>query len=773
MPNLLYTKLLSLKSLDTLPKRLNAVNITTLTRARQFRVQSTLDPDKLAEARKLATDTVNRAKAEAAARRSATLAKAVDQQAQALSKAHQRIKQSLQDPSRRSPAVIIESFLNRARRNRRQLSRGETSSLLIRSSHKDVTSFTNELINVLGLHSPGDLTALNIQVRQILPDRDGRGATYSVRMPIKRSSVITEIHNFAWALRQSKRFRSVRPDGSQKMVFSAALTHARRAERVFAWPLILTHTLEAHALPPQPNGRALGEGIIIAHPDTGWAPHPQYNQQQLDLTQSFNASNGKIGGRSARHSVQNADASIPNIAHGTATGSVILGGSGSGIGSSNIVEGDLTLAANLFGGRDYSSSKPVVDKRGVLAGVAPRATVRPIKFIDDAPADIDGSGLNGIGVVRFADEDLVTALNYARTSGAHVVSLSIGGLMHDCVREAIDLAVESNLIIVAAAGQTYTMEGFNILSDIAAGLGIPSADTVTLPAAYANVIAVAGCSPDGRPWDESLRGPNVDVTAPADGVWVADFDSQNVNQPGVRAPLVQVASGTSFASAFMAGVAALWLAHWGRGQLLARYQETPLAWVFRHQLQRTSNAVHANGWDRTNYGPGVVNVRALLEEPLPTPHDVAAPPITTSNVFTLLSGAIEAPGTELLFDTWAILYDLGTRVAGTIDEFGDAAWAATIAAANTMISLGQQALEELNLLAAVAGGAVDQATREAIDAVTAVIGAAADLAADATDAAADAGDSAVEAVVDFVEDTADAVGEAAEDLADFFFGWAA
>ena len=772
MPSSPHTRLATLKSLDNLPKRLNAVNLAALTRARQFRIQTVLDPAKLAGAKKKAMDTVIKAKAKAAARRPAALAQTVNQQLKAMSEAKKRIMQSLQDGSRRTPAEVMESFLNRARLKSRKLSRGEMASLLIRSPHKDVASFTDELAKVMGMRSVGDLAALNIQSRQLLPMRDSMGAVYSVRLAIKRSSVFTEIHNFAWALRKSKRFTSVRPDGSRKMVFAVALTHAQRAERVFAWPLVLTRALEAHELTPQPNGRALGEGIVIAHPDTGWAPHPQYNQQRIDVAQSFNAGTGNVGGQAARHSHHLADADIPNITHGTATGAVIVGGNGTGDGSSEIAENDLTFAANLLGGRDYGSSKRIVDGNGTLTGVAPRATVRPIKFIDDTQADIDRTGLNGIGVVRIADEDLITSINYARTSGAHVISLSIGGLMHDAVREAIDLAVENNLIIVAAAGQTYTMEGFNTISQAAAGLGLPVADTVVLPAAYANVIAVAGCSPDGRPWDESLRGSNVDITAPADGLWVADFDTKKADPSGSRLPLLEAASGTSFAAAFMAGVAALWLAHWGRNQLLTRYRGTPLAWVFRHQLQRTANAAHANEWDRTNYGPGVVNVRALLEEPLPNPRDVQPPPATTSNVFTVLSGTLGTPGAESIGDAWAIIYDLGNRIAGTIEEFGDAAWAATRAVAETMIEMGQQALEDLHTFADAAGGVVDQVTRDAIDTVSGFVEAAADVAEDAVQAAAEEGDRAVDAVVDFAEDTADAVGEAAEDVVEFLFGWA-
>ncbi len=571
MPNPNLDRPSLLKSFEKLPQRLNAVNMDTLIRARQFRAQATLDPAKLIRAKETAKSTVNTLKATVAARRSPALAKMLDQQAKAMSTAHNRIKMTLQGASSRSPSAVISSFLNRAQSNQRTLVRTEMSSLLIRSSHKDLPVFTAELVKAMGLHASSELSARSIEIRQLLPDSDGGGATYSIRLPVKRSSVANEIHNFAWALRKSKRFASVRPDGSRKLVFGVQLTHAKRAERVFAWPLILTRALEAHSLPPQPNGRALGEGIVIAHPDTGWAPHPQYNQQQIDKVRSFNVSSGNRGGNAACHSVRIADAGVMNITHGTATGSVILGGKSSGDRSSEIAEDELTYGTNREGGRDYMNGRPVVDTNGALTGVAPRATVRPIKFIDDVHFDIDRSGFNGASVARFADEDLVDALNYARTSDAHVVSLSIGGLMHDAVQEAIDLAVRKNLIVVAAAGQTYTMAGLNNISQAAAGLGLPVGDTVLLPAAYANVIAVAGCSPDGRPWDESLRGPNVDITAPADGLWVADFDKKKVDPDGNRAPLLESGSGTSFAAAFMAGVAALWLAHWGRDHLLARY----------------------------------------------------------------------------------------------------------------------------------------------------------------------------------------------------------
>ena len=772
MPTVPRSTLLASAAINNLPKRLNAVNLAAVQRARQFRAQGTVTPQTQAKAAQLSQDVVARARLKAVAQRTPAALGLMGQQKLEMAAAHQRIKAIFSSRNQRSPAQVISAFLTRAQQTNRRLQRGDMASLLIRSKHKSVASFNADLAKALGLASAADIATARILVRQVSPRQDDRGAVYSIRLPVKRSTVTTEIHNFAWALRKSNSFTSVRPDGLRKMLLGTTLSAARRAERVFAWPLLLTKALEAHSLPPQPGGRAQGEGIIIAHPDTGWAPHPQYNQQNIDVAQSFNAATGVTGGQAARHSARLSDAGVPNISHGTATGSVMVGGAGAGTKNSLLLESNLQFPLDDNNKRKYGGDKRVVDLQGALTGVAPRAQVRPIKFIDDVAADIDRSGLNGIGVVRIADEDLVTALDYARTSGAHVVSLSIGGLMHDAVRDAIDLAVQNNLIIVAAAGQTYAMSDFNNLSQAAAGMGIPVGDTVVLLAAYANVIAVAGCSPDGRPWDESLRGPNVDITAPADAMWVADFDSKQSNNNGDRLPLIEAGSGTSFAAAFMAGVAALWLAHWGRAQLLQRYPGTPLAWVFRHQLQLTANAAHANDWDKVNYGPGVVNVRALLEAPLPNAQDVMPPPATTANLFTVVSGTLSSPVVEAIGDAWAVIYDVGSRVAGTAAQLGDAAWAASRAVAEGVIQAGRQALEDLYVYADSLGNAVDQATQQAIDEVTGFVETAADAAEDAAQAAADAGQDAVDAVVDFVEDTADTVGEAAEDVADFLFGWA-
>ncbi len=41
------------------------------------------------------------------------------------------------------------------------------------------------------------------------------------------------------------------------------------------WSLKLTHVRDAWDLPPPAGGRAYGEGIVVAHPDTGYTTHPE------------------------------------------------------------------------------------------------------------------------------------------------------------------------------------------------------------------------------------------------------------------------------------------------------------------------------------------------------------------------------------------------------------------------------------------------------------------------------------------------------------------
>lgn len=166
---------------------------------------------------------------------------------------------------------------------------------------------------------------------------------------------------------------------------------------------------------------------------------------------------------------------------------------------------------------------------------------------------------------------LARAVRAAVDAGADVINISEVA----CVPAGTDLAddtlggalryaaVEHDVVVVAAAGNLGDACG-----DQNPGSPDPAepdedgwADvrTIATPAWYGDlVLTVGGVDADGAPSDFSLRGPWIDVAAPAvglrsvgaDGAGVSDFV---VDGDGSRTRI----SGTSFAAPFAAGVAAL------------------------------------------------------------------------------------------------------------------------------------------------------------------------------------------------------------------------
>jgi subtilisin family serine protease len=187
--------------------------------------------------------------------------------------------------------------------------------------------------------------------------------------------------------------------------------------------------------------------------------------------------------------------------------------------------------------------------------------------------------------------DVARAIQHAVDNDCHVISMSLGGLGSEAIEEAVNDAVDRGVIVLAAAGNQVSF--------------------VVAPANYPRCIAVAACNVDRRPWRGSAHGKAVAITAPGENVWVAQparpAESNNRCDPG---------SGTSYAVAATAGAAALWLAHHGRDTLLDRYRGSrTLQDVFRELVQQT--AARPPQWDPRNYGPGILDVDALLQAPLP------------------------------------------------------------------------------------------------------------------------------------------------------------
>jgi hypothetical protein len=325
--------------------------------------------------------------------------------------------------------------------------------------------------------------------------------------------------------------------------------------RLVDWSVRLVDAPCAWELDPPDHGAAFargkikGEGIRVGHPDSGYKDH-------TDLKAEPPGQPPRVLGPLERDFIDGDhgpnSARDPNGQHGLSTGSFIMSS----------------------------------DMTGRIVGLAPKADIVPLRVTKPrgmipAPILFDSGARALRDAVRYA----------ATVADCHVISISLGWFynrgLHDAVREA----EAANVIVCAAAGN-YT-------------------PLVVWPAAHAEVVAVGGCNAMRQPWSGSARGSTVDVSGPAEDVWVASFTSQGIEAPAQT-------NGTSFGVATVAGVAALWLAYHNREFLLDRYKgQFTLTDVFRVILGMSSDSF-ADPGAAVGLGVGIVNARKVLKTPLPT-----------------------------------------------------------------------------------------------------------------------------------------------------------
>jgi thermitase len=167
----------------------------------------------------------------------------------------------------------------------------------------------------------------------------------------------------------------------------------------------------------------------------------------------------------------------------------------------------------------------VIAARGgrVPGGVAPECRVMPVRVL---AAMSRGGERVGAGLV----ENINAGIKFAIDHGAHVINMSLGvrraggGLPHE---EMIDYAARRGVTIVAAAGNDGQEEFY-------------------YPGAFPSVIAVGSMSPEGGVSEFSTFGPQVSVIAPGENIH-STYLGRGYGY----------ATGTSHASPFVAGVAAL------------------------------------------------------------------------------------------------------------------------------------------------------------------------------------------------------------------------
>jgi len=417
-----------------------------------------------------------------------------------------------------------------------------------------------------------------------------------------------------------------------------------------------------------------GEGVLIGHIDTGHTDHPELNRHVcFDLSRD----------KDVIKNDDNATDPMPHgSSHGTSTASIICSQHG-------------TFWEDVNG-----NHKPGIN------GVAPDCTIVSVRAIEE--------------VVAIFNTDVAQAVWHCIQEKVHIITMSLGGYANPWLQAVIAHAVyRENIIVTAAAGNCWPY--------------------VVFPAAYPEVIACGGVglhptTGSTRIWKGSAEGKAVDISAPAENVYVADFDVMG-------RPVVQPGEGTSFATPHVAGIAALWLQKHGRTRLIEEIyagSNANLCEVFRYIIQKTAQT--GPGWDKNRNGAGIIDSVAVLDQDLPD-SDLFKKSIAQWRHMTAL---------EILY----LIFDLSEQAKDIVYEMiKEIISSSVITVEEFLEKFGQ----EFNQLAAQN----ETAWQDLSDGLEAM---AQKIVAETSDAAEIVG----ETVEDFVDDVADAVSDTVSTVAGWF-----
>lgn len=170
-----------------------------------------------------------------------------------------------------------------------------------------------------------------------------------------------------------------------------------------------------------------------------------------------------------------------------------------------------------------------------IAGVCPQCTIMPVKVMQSS------------GVANYTD--IANGVLYAAQKGAKVINLSLGGYANsNMLKNAIDTAVYVYGVVVVA------------------GTGNDNLNQEFYPAAYENVLSVAGTANDDTKASFSNYGSWVDVSAPGVDIRTTALGGDWVDN-----------SGTSISSPFTAGLAGLLFAlhpNWNQATIRSQIGQT-------------------------------------------------------------------------------------------------------------------------------------------------------------------------------------------------------
>lgn len=176
-----------------------------------------------------------------------------------------------------------------------------------------------------------------------------------------------------------------------------------------------------------------------------------------------------------------------------------------------------------------------------------------------------------------------------------VISMSLGTWPEtDGLCAAVERATNAGVIVIAAAGNEIRRTKY--------------------PAKCPTAIAVAGSNYQQRPWSGSAGSPEVAVAAPAEGVWTASVVGGTF--------CMEASYGTSFSTAFVASMAAEWVAFRRETGTLPngadRVGTVKEPKGFRAALIATArewggSASEKDNWKRT-FGSGIADMSRLMAQ---------------------------------------------------------------------------------------------------------------------------------------------------------------
>lgn len=321
--------------------------------------------------------------------------------------------------------------------------------------------------------------------------------------------------------------------------------------------------------------------IVIAHVDTGFDPTHVTTPTNLDLGRQRNFVSGQNVGDATDRAPANGGP-LTNRGHGPATLGLLAGS---------------RLPPNSPGWEGFDD----------YLGGAPFATVVPIRIAD--------------GVVHFSTSTLVQGFRYATSIGAHILSMSMGGLSSNLLVDAVNEAYDHGVFMVTAAGNSYSK------------VWMPN--SVVFPARYRRVLAATGVMANGRSYSGLAPGTMQGNYGPPSKMETAlAAYSPNVPWPQIGCPDVvdMNGAGTSSATPQIAAAAALWMAeHW---DTLAGYEpwervEATRAALFKSAKLQSGGMSNEEVFEKL--GKGVVQAFSSLQiKPMAQKNLVKLPPARPS-----------------------------------------------------------------------------------------------------------------------------------------------